>query len=91
MQDPRIAGVASTRVQIQNRSQFDLAVTAGGEVWTVTAQQSTTIRLHPDHVGFGWQLTNNGTGSASGAIVGIFMVTGEHAPQPDGPLTGGAF
>ena len=87
--DPRSAnGMASTSVQIQNNAPLPVQVTAGGDEWSITSAQSSTIPLPPDGSGVVWTVTNPGSSQVTGFITFIWLLDSQEAPQPDGPLSG---
>ena len=86
LDDPR-TGITSSFLQLQNNSGTSLSVLSGTDYWTITANQSSTI---PVTGGGAAILVTPSAVGAGGLLTAVWLLDGQDAPQPDGPLTGSA-
>lgn len=86
--DPRTDGTGSAAVQVQNKLPIKCNLTVGGDAWSVSGMQSATIPLPAGASGVLYSMPNSSGAQQSGALVFVWMLDAQQAPQPDGPLTG---
>jgi hypothetical protein len=77
-------GAQSSFVQLQNASGLAISVLSGGNLYTITSNQSSTIPTP----GSGQELiASAGDVGLGGTLTAVWLLKGQSPPQPDGPLT----